>query len=181
VLDLRHHAVLDETSMPHRLSMAKIHSIETLYASGHSNREIARLLGVDREPATAGDMASMAALVSEGIEAGALGFTTSRSLFHRTSEGALTPTITAAEEELASIARAMGKLGKGVIQLLDDFADTGAEGATEFAMLRRLVEASGRPLSFTLLDISIYPGRWQTLQPQFSSWRLSWVVGRRSM
>jgi N-acyl-D-aspartate/D-glutamate deacylase len=119
--------------------------------------------GVDREPATAGDMASMAALVSEGIEAGALGFTTSRSLFHRTSEGALTPTITAAEEELASIARTMGKLGKGVIQLLDDFADTGAEGATEFAMLRRLVEISGRPLSFTLLDISIYPGRWQTL------------------
>ena len=119
--------------------------------------------GVDREPATAGDMATMAALVAEGIEAGALGFTTSRSLFHRTSEGALTPTITAAEEELASIARAMGKLGKGVIQLLDDFADTTAEGATEFAMLRRLVEASGRPLSFTLLDISIYPDRWQTL------------------
>ncbi|MFO1086070.1 MAG: amidohydrolase family protein [Reyranellaceae bacterium] len=119
--------------------------------------------GVDREPATAGDMASMAALVTEGIEAGALGFSTSRSLFHRTSEGALTPTITAAEEELASITRAMGRLGKGVIQLLDDFADTTAAGATEFAMLRRLVEASGRPLSFTLLDISIYPGRWQTL------------------
>ena len=30
-------------------------------------------------------------------------------------------------------------------------------------MLRRLVELSGRPLSFTLLDISLYPGRWQTL------------------
>src|SRR3990167_1441978 len=38
-----------------------------------------------------------------------------------------------------------------------------AGGSTEFAMLRRLVEASGRPLSFTLLDISIYPNRWQTL------------------
>jgi transposase len=48
LLGLQHHAVLEETSMPNRLSMAKIHSIETLHASGHSNREIARLLGVDR-------------------------------------------------------------------------------------------------------------------------------------
>src|SRR6476646_3562477 len=30
-------------------------------------------------------------------------------------------------------------------------------------MVRCLVELSGRPLSFTLLDISLYPGRWKTL------------------
>jgi N-acyl-D-amino-acid deacylase len=119
--------------------------------------------GVDREPATAADMAAMAALVEEGLLAGALGFTTSRSLFHRTPDGALTPTITAGEEELAAIARGMGRAGKGVIQLLDDFSDSTADGSTEFAMLRRLVALSGRPLSFTLLDISLYPGRWQTL------------------
>ncbi|TWS97829.1 amidohydrolase family protein [Reyranella sp. CPCC 100927] len=119
--------------------------------------------GVDREPATATDMAAMASMVEEGLEAGALGFTTSRSLFHRTPDGALTPTITAAEEELAAIARGMGRIGKGVIQLLDDFQDTTADGATEFAMLRRLVTLSRRPLSFTLLDISLYPGRWETL------------------
>jgi N-acyl-D-aspartate/D-glutamate deacylase len=57
----------------------------------------------------------------------------------------------------------MGRAGKGVIQLLDDFQDTSAEGSTEFAMLRRLVLQSGRPLSFTLLDLSVYPGRWETL------------------
>ena len=119
--------------------------------------------GVEREPATAEDMAAMSALVEEGVNAGALGFSTSRSLFHRTSEGVLTPTITAAEEELTAIARGLRRAGKGVIQLLDDFADTTTEGSTEFAMLRRLVEASGRPLSFTLLDISLYPNRWQTL------------------
>jgi len=119
--------------------------------------------GVEREPATAADMAAMSALVEEGVNAGALGFSTSRSLFHRTSEGALTPTITAAEEELTAIARGLRRAGKGVIQLLDDFGDTTTEGSTEFAMLRRLVEASGRPLSFTLLDISIYPDRWRTL------------------
>src|SRR5258708_27978820 len=119
--------------------------------------------GCVRGPAPAGDMAAMASLVAEGLQAGALGFTTSRSLFHRTPDGALTPTITAAEEELAAIARDMGRIGKGVIQLLDDFQDATAERATEFAMLRRLVELSRRPLSFTLLDISLYPGRWETL------------------
>ncbi len=119
--------------------------------------------GVDREPANASDMVEMSKLVEEGLNAGALGFSTSRSLFHRTPDGALTPTITAGEEELAAIARGMRRAGKGVIQLLDDFADTTAEGATEFSMLRRLVELSGRPLSFTLLDLSLYPGRWQTL------------------
>ena len=119
--------------------------------------------GVDREPATAADMQAMSTLVEEGVNAGALGFSTSRSLFHRASDGALTPTITAAEEELTAIARGLRRAGKGVIQLLDDFGDTTPEGSTEFAMLRRLVEVSGRPLSFTLLDISIYPGRWQAL------------------
>jgi N-acyl-D-amino-acid deacylase len=98
--------------------------------------------GVDREPANASDMVEMSRLVEEGLSAGALGFSTSRSLFHRTPDGALTPTITAGEEELAAIARGMRRAGKGVIQLLDDFADTTAEGATEFAMLRRLVELS---------------------------------------
>ena len=119
--------------------------------------------GVEREPATAADMAEMARLAHEGIAAGALGFTTSRSIFHRRSDGALTPTITAAEEELRAIARGLRKAGAGVMQLLDDFQDTTDEGSTEFAMLRRLVQESGRPLSFTLLDISILPGRWQTL------------------
>ncbi len=119
--------------------------------------------GVDREPATTADMAAMASLVEEGLRAGALGFSTSRSLFHRASDGSLTPTITAAEEELVAIARGMRRAGRGVFQLLDDFQDTTPEGSTEFAMLRRLVEISGRPLSFTLLDISLYPGRWKTL------------------
>ena len=119
--------------------------------------------GVDREPATTADMAAMATLVEEGLQAGALGFSTSCSLFHRASDGSLTPTITAAEEELGAIARGMRRAGKGVFQLLDDFQDTTPEGSTEFAMLRRLVEISGRPLSFTLLDISLYPGRWRTL------------------
>lgn len=119
--------------------------------------------GARREPSTARDMAEMARIVREGIEAGALGFTTSRTLFHRLVSGELIPTSTAAEDELRAIARAMGAAGKGVIQLIDDFADCDDDGASEFAMLRRIVEASGRPLSFTLLDITSLGSRWRTL------------------
>ncbi len=102
--------------------------------------------GANREPASADDIAAMAALAQTAMDAGAMGFSTSRTLNHRTSDGQPTPTLTAAEDELMGIALALGRAGKGVLQFVSDFADPVAE----FAMLRRLCEASGRPLSFSL-------------------------------
>ena len=102
--------------------------------------------GVDREPASAADIAAMAALAERAVSAGALGFTTSRTLNHRTSDGQPTPTLTAGEDELTGIAMGLAAAGKGVVQVVSDFADP----REEFAMLRRIAERSGRPLSFTL-------------------------------
>ena len=82
--------------------------------------------------------------------AGALGFSTSRTLMHRTKGGRLTPSATAAEEELRGITRALGELGRGVVQMIDDFGDTVPERSTEFEMWERIVAESGRPLSFNL-------------------------------
>ena len=113
-----------------------------------------------REVATAADRASMARLAAEGIEAGALGFSTSRTLNHKTLKGESIPTLDAAEAELAAIADAVGATGKGWLQVISDF-DEAIEG--EFAMLRGLVARSGRPMTMTILERDSKPREWRQL------------------
>ncbi|MCY3850851.1 MAG: amidohydrolase family protein [Acidimicrobiaceae bacterium] len=104
--------------------------------------------GANREDATDQDVATMGRLAAEGIAAGGLGFTTSRTSNHKTSTGDFTPTLTAAAEELIGIAEAVGRGNTGVFQLVSDFSDIDAE----FQILRDMCEVSGRPLSFTLVE-----------------------------
>jgi N-acyl-D-aspartate/D-glutamate deacylase len=120
--------------------------------------------GVEREAATPGDIALMAQLASEAVQAGALGFSTSRTINHRASDGRHVPTLTAAEEELTGIALGLTKAGKGVLQLVSDFEDV----STELPMLRRIVEASRRPLSIAVGQWHHAPDRWRTI--------LDWVA-----
>ena len=120
--------------------------------------------GANREPATEADIAAMSALAEAAVRAGALGFSTSRTLNHRTSDGQPTPTLLAGEDELLGIARGLGRAGAGVLQFVSDFAEPDAE----FDMLRRLVELSGRPLSFTLAQHARAPGQWQRLLGRLS-------------
>jgi N-acyl-D-aspartate/D-glutamate deacylase len=115
--------------------------------------------GANREPASAADIAQMAEIAKVAAEAGALGFTTSRTLNHRTSDGQPTPTLTAGEDELTGIALGLKAAGKGVLQFVSDFADE----AAEFAMLRRVTERSGRPMSFTLVQSPVRPQNYLTL------------------
>lgn len=113
--------------------------------------------GAAREPATEQDKSEMARLAAEAVKAGALGFSTSRTILHRSSDGSQTPSLGAAESELTAIAKGLGEIGLGTLQLVTDFDDVDAE----FAMLRRIVEASGRPLSLTLLQHEHLPNRWR--------------------
>ena len=113
--------------------------------------------GADREPATEQDRAAMAALTTEGIRAGALGFSTSRTLNHRTLAGAPTPTLNASEAELTAIAHGMRAAGAGWFQVVSDFDDV----EQEFALFRRLTQASGRPTSITLLQSESRPDGWR--------------------
>ncbi|WP_337189212.1 amidohydrolase family protein [Phenylobacterium sp.] len=119
--------------------------------------------GVDREPATEADIAAMAALARRAMEAGAMGFGTSRTLNHRSSDGSPIATLTAGEDELTGIALGMAAAdngaGRGVLQFVSDFSDP----AEEFAMMRRIVETSGRPLSFSLVQSPRAPESYKAL------------------
>ena len=115
--------------------------------------------GVNREPASAADNAAMAKLAAAGVRAGALGFSTSRTLNHRTLDGRPIPTLTAAEDELTAIGEALGAVGTGWLQVISDFDDLDGE----FAMLRRVVERSGRPMAITTLQIEGRPDAWRRL------------------
>jgi N-acyl-D-aspartate/D-glutamate deacylase len=124
--------------------------------------------GARREPASEADMAAMSALAKRAVEAGALGFSTSRTLNHRTSDGQPTPTLDASEAELTAIALGLTSAadgrGRGVLQFVSDFMDP----AQEFAMLRRIAERSGRPLSFSLAQNPRAPEQWRYLLAQLS-------------
>jgi len=121
--------------------------------------------GVNREPASAADIHAMAAIAKQAMEAGAIGFGTSRTLNHRSSDGSPIATLTAGEDELTGIALGMAAANKGVLQVVSDFNDP----AEEFAMLRRIVQASGRPLSFSLLQSPRDPEQWRFMLEQMSA------------
>ncbi|MDA8625868.1 amidohydrolase family protein, partial [Alphaproteobacteria bacterium] len=115
--------------------------------------------GANREDATDEDIAKMADLAHDAVMAGALGFSTSRTLNHRSADGSPTPTLTASEKELQGIASGLTRAGRGTLQFVSDFDDMHAE----MAMLRRLVEQSGRPLSVSIAQADNKPTLWRHL------------------
>lgn len=115
--------------------------------------------GLDREPATAADAAAMARIAADGIKAGALGFSTSRTINHKTKAGELIPTLEAEEAELTTIARALHDIDAGWLQVISDFDDA----ESEFAMLRRLTAAAERPMAITILQRDAKPEEWRKI------------------
>src|SRR5829696_2236931 len=109
--------------------------------------------------ATADEAAAMAALAASAVEAGALGFSTSRTLNHKSIDGELTPSYDAGVDELVAIAAAVGKTGRGVLQLVTDFLDIDVD----MAIMEAMVRASGRPLTVSLNQNHYDPGGYRTV------------------
>ena len=104
--------------------------------------------GADLEPPTPGDLAEMRRLTTEAINAGALGVSTSRALSaHRFRDGRPAPSTQTDVEELKALAGGLKDAGAGVFQVIPNIEKPSVE---EFALIRELAEASGRPVNFSL-------------------------------
>lgn len=114
------------------------------------------------EPATAADRARMAELAREAMAAGALGFATSRSLFHKSASGEPICTLDAEEAELVAIAQAVGDGGDGIVQVAVDFG--GARSIEEeFTTLENVAKASQRPMSLPIAEMHGNPNLWRDI------------------
>jgi N-acyl-D-aspartate/D-glutamate deacylase len=113
------------------------------------------------EAATPDDIAQMRRLAAEAMRAGALGFSTSRSMNHRSIKGDPIPSLRATRDELMGIALGLRDAGRGVLQFISDFNAPSLE--VEFAMLRELVEVSGRPMSISLAQRHSSSRGWRKL------------------
>ena len=121
------------------------------------------------EVPTREEILSMGTLLEEALNAGALGFTTSRTARHRAGDGRYIPSLSAHNEELTGIALAMKRAGKGVIEVNSDFA------AGEFELMKEMAKAAGRPLSCLMLQADDAPGRWRETLAQIHGARTEGV------
>lgn len=112
--------------------------------------------GADNEEPTEADMAEMARLVEEGLRAGALGFSTSRTILHKSVDGELVPGTTATEPELVTIGRAMARAGHGVFEHTSDLMPEW----DEFGWMERLSRETGVPIVMSMLQSPIKQMPW---------------------
>jgi N-acyl-D-aspartate/D-glutamate deacylase len=111
------------------------------------------------EDATPEDIARMRVLARQAVEAGALGFSTSRSFNHKSIKGDLTPSYRAREEELVGIALGLADAGRGVVQWISDLP--AKERAFEHELILNVARASGRPLSVSVGQSHHQPEAWR--------------------
>ena len=102
--------------------------------------------GANREPATEADIAEMCRLLDEALNAGALGLATSRTIFHRSSDGKAVPTLDASDAELIALAGVLRAHGKGVFQIVEDLHLPTAS----LKSMRAIADAAQRPLTFSI-------------------------------
>ena len=115
--------------------------------------------GAKNEKATPEEARAMAELVREALRAGALGFSSSRTILHRAKDGELVPGTTADRDEVMTIGRALGEVGHGVFEVASDLAPEG----DELAWMRDLARETGRPVTFACLQNPMDPQQWRRL------------------
>jgi len=114
--------------------------------------------GADLEPPTEADLSEMRRLTREAVEAGALGVTTSRNLAHRTKAGKYAPSVKTEEAEVLALADGLRDAGRGVFQLVPNFA---IDPKNQISLITEIARRSGRPTSFTFMQMAEQPDGWR--------------------
>jgi N-acyl-D-aspartate/D-glutamate deacylase len=117
--------------------------------------------GINREPATAEDLEQMQALVAEGVAAGAVGLSTSRTLLHLSSSGEHVPSFQAATSEMKQLGRCLSGEQGHVMQFISDWVDAD----DEFEILRETCRETGAKGTFTLVPIDA-PSKGMNRDPE---------------
>lgn len=130
--------------------------------------QVMRDRGVEHGEATAGDRAEMRRLAEESARAEVLGFSTSRTIFHRSINGEAIPGTYSSADELTAIAQGAAAGGAAVIEAISsssigDMEFLGGErfkAKEEMEVLGKLSQASGLPVKFTTVQTSDHPEDW---------------------
>jgi N-acyl-D-amino-acid deacylase len=139
--------------------MARTMDISALVPHGAVRAYVMGDRGGQNAEATPDEIEAMAKVVREAVEAGAVGFSTTRTLLHRAKDGELAAGTTASADELIGIGLALGAAGSGVFELASDMFDPDAE----FAWMRTIARETGRPVTFNCLQDDIRPEHWRRL------------------
>ncbi len=140
-------------------------SVEVATLVGHAALRL-HAMGPERayrEAARADEIAAMQRLLGEAFDAGALGFSTSRSRLDRDFEGRSTPSCFAEDRETEALAKVLADRGQGVIELAfrGSAGDEPERFESELDWMRDLAAASRRPVTFGLAQLDAIPDRWQ--------------------
>ena len=116
---------------------------------------------IRHEAATISDMERMRKISKEAVEAGAFGFSTSRTISHKSLKGEFTPTLRAHEDELTAIAMGLSDANSGFMEIVSDWNEPDPE--TEFEVLKRIAKKSERPIVFSCTQRHDRPHFWEDL------------------
>jgi N-acyl-D-aspartate/D-glutamate deacylase len=122
--------------------------------------------GARNEEPTSQEIAQMSAIVEEGLKAGALGFSTSRTILHKSIDGELVPGTTATKEELIGIGRAVARAGHGVFEMASDLR----REWDEFGWMGALSRETGLPVTFAMLQSIAKELPWEEQMAETAKW-----------
>jgi N-acyl-D-amino-acid deacylase len=119
--------------------------------------------GARNEPATPDDIAAMGRIVTEAMEAGAVGFSSSRTLNHKARDGEPVPGTFAAMDELDGLADAVVAGGGGLFEVAPQGLEFDAPVfASEVDWMRRMAHRTGLPVTFAMLQNELSPTAWRS-------------------